>query len=293
MTLDGDRTYEIRINDLVGSFNSVSADIHEFMFWSPDLFGMEWSLDAENNIGNDGAVIISEGYRVAQDIQLIGRHNTLIQNANEPFPQGHLQNIYRVFEAFDRYRAQNIYLDIELRSANSASSSTRRLWVKPKRTKYVPVHGSRYTDGEIRIDFFVADPFFYKGAITSGSANSNSGSAQSAIVNTYFPTQRATVYVYNTNGSAISGITGSGWASGESWVIAESLNGNGDYFEVDHFNGTVKKYVSGVASNVMDHFTGSFFDIAATIDIVRVQSTGAGTFRLETHVWEKAQYDVA
>lgn len=292
MALDGDRTYEVYINTIAGDLNSVSADVHEFMFWSPDLFNIEYSLDAEDNIGNDGAVIVSDGYRLAQDIQLIGRHNNAIQSVYEPYPNTHLQNIYKFFDLVGRYRNENMYLDLEVRST-TASSVTRRLWVKPKRTKYIPVQGSRYTDGEVRVDFFVADPYFYKGAITSGSANSTSGSAQSVIVNTYFPTQRATIYVYNTNGSAISGITGSGWASGESWIIADSLNGNGDYFEIDHFNGTVRKYVSGVATSVIDHFTGSFFGISETVDAIKVLSTGDGTFRLETHVWERAAFDIS
>jgi hypothetical protein len=301
MTLDGDRTYEIRINDLAGNLNSVSADIHECMFWSPDLFAMEYNLKAADNVADDGSIIVSEGYRESQDIQLIGRHNSIIQAVGiddgipyypEAFPYAHITNIYKLFEALGRNRNNNMYLDIELRRSQVlGSTASRRLWVKPKRTKYIPVENSRYTDGEIRIDFFVADPYFYKSSITSGSANSSSSSAQSVILNTYFPTQRHVIYIYNTNGSAISGVTGSAWASGESWVIAESLNASGSYFEIDHFNGTVKKYVGASATNIIDKFTGSFFDIAKTVDIVNVKSTGAGTFRLETHVWERAQYD--
>jgi len=298
-----DRTYELRINDLGGNLNSVSATVFDFRFWSPDLFGIEFSLASENKIGNDGAAIVSEGYRNPQEVQLIGRNNLLIGMQAEAYPFGHLQNIYKLFDALDRYRTEETYIDIVLRNS-VASSTTRRLFAKPLRTKFIPTQGARYTDGEIRIDFFVADPFFYEAAPVVKVSHAASGWTQVAFsYGNYFPTQRLTTKIENITGVLLSGITvekkDSSWDTLESYSIADGISGNGDYFEVDHYYGTVNKYVNGVAIDITDKFSGSIFGLEpgaapAYISVMCASSSGlTREFNLTTVYWRRADYDVS
>jgi hypothetical protein len=298
-----DRTYELRINDLGGNLNSVSAVVFDFRFWSPDLFGIEFSLSSENKIGNDGATVVSEGYRNPQEVQLIGRNNLLVGMPEEAYPFGHLQNIYKLFDALDRYRTEETYIDVVLRNS-AASSTTRRLFAKPVLTKFVPSQGAHYTDGEIRIDFFVADPFFYEASPVVAVNHAASAWTQAVILyGNYFPTQRLTTKIENIDGALLSGITVEkkdySWNTLETFSIADGISGVGDYFEVDHYYGTVNKYVSGVAIDITDKFSGSIFGLEpvgtpAFISVTCASSSGLSReFNLTTIYWRRADYDVS
>jgi hypothetical protein len=303
--------YQIRINDTSGNFNSVSADVIDMRFWSPDFMSWEYDIETDGNVENDGTLIISSGYRQPYEIQLIGRHNAypgtipIFGEAGRAWVT--LQNISKLFDCLHRFRDNETFIDFEVRSSTASAGCTRRLFAKPRRMKFVPIEGSKFTEGEIRLDFLVHDPFWYESVPVTASSLAVADGTQSTIESTEFPTQRIIVKVENTNGSTLSGITVNkrnfpAWNVIESYIISDSISASGDYFEIDHYYGTVKKYQSGSATDIIDKFSGSIFcldedDVAGMYNFIQVTcATGSAVttaFKLATSVYRRADYDIS
>ena len=274
MTLQSGRVYEIRLNNTAGTFAVTSAQFDNFRFWSPDLWQTENDFTAQPVPLGDGGVFVGGGYRQPRTVQLIGSNCGSIGSANEAYPEIHIDAIYHLFDNLQLYRNTDMFLDIEL-SYGSASSNVKRryLFVKPKRWRYAVQEGTRYTAGEVLIDFVAADPDFYEATLNtvSGSASASTVTiAPSPQPTAFFSTSRLTIKIENIDGSALTNPSASGYGANANWFITDTVSASGDYWLVDHGNMTVIKSVGGVSSNAISAFTGSFFPMKQGVAPVEV-----------------------
>ena len=260
MTLQAGRQYEIRINNLAGGMNSISSFIDNCRFFSDDIFLTTNEYSTENLPMNEGGSFVGNGYRESRSVTLRGYYQGLVGTANDAYPAAHLQAFHNIRDKLNYFRDTDMFIDIEL---EAGASSIRRLFVKPIKQRYTPIEGARYTMGEVSLTFLAADPDWYKsttGSIT-GSGDTDYASGIGSISCT-FPTNMFTVRITNIDASA-SLVNPSASISGTSlsWSISGSLSASGDYWEVDHYKGTVTKSVGGTTSSDIGNFTGSFWPL--------------------------------
>lgn len=285
-------SYEIRINNTDGDLNGISATVQDFRFWSPELWAINNEFGMQNVPLAEGGVHIGEGYRKPRTFNLLGSYDGLIGNANESYPGSHLAKIYEFYQYLDIYRNTEMYVDIETQKT-SGTTSVRRLYAKPYAYRWNPVEGARYTLGEMRVTMLAADCDFYYSTESSASASGASCSASAAVTAKRYDTQRLTIRVYNSDGNDLANVSASSTAG--TWSLAGSITASGDYYEIDHYAGTVSKVEGGTAANAIDEFTGTFFPVqyGNTEIIIQCASATAYTEDFEMQIYYRNKADWA
>lgn len=291
MTLDASENYDVRINNLDGDFTA--SLIEAFRFWTPDPFGDSFNLETKNVPHRHGGIIVGDGMKDSKIITVEGLYTSLVGNANAAYGGLMIQGVERLFEEFDRYGNEGLFLDIQNRTG-AATSATRRLFVSLLRRKFNPDKGSQYTQGGVKLTFEASDPEFYDDTVQQSTGSGSSHTLALYPSPGTRPTQRFTVKIENTDGNALTdpsmSVTG-----GASWTVEETISGSGDYIEVDHLNGTVIKNVSGTETDIIDKFSGSFFELPHTLAVctITVDTGDTGVFDGTIDYWKKAGYAIA
>jgi hypothetical protein len=284
MTLLAGRNYQFSINNADGDLNSVTGNVNYHYFWSPDFFESDDDFKAQSMPLSDGGVFVGEGHRQPRTVTLVGHYTYYYGSPGyDEYSNKHIMRFRELVQKIDQYRDTDLYIECEARYDSGSTGSTRRLFVKPLRQKWIPYEGTAYTAGMAKLTFLAADPDFYEASLTTGSASGSAGSASAYISNNVYATQRHTIKIECINSSSITNPTASsanqaGWY----WTITDTLSGTGNYWLVDHHAGTVEKYISGVPTNMISSFSGSFFPLLGGVyNIIKASITSGTTNSLK------------
>lgn len=297
MSLDAGQYYEIRVDNLAGTFGAAPIEslMEDFYWWSPDLFTNSFDGGVEDVPLRHGGIFSGSRMRKSRVITLEGIYTGLLSSANEPYGGAHLQNITRIFDTLDKYVDTDMFVEIENR-LTSSTTATRILFVKIIRHSYPPLEGTAYSMGRVTLSFEVADPDFYE---SSALYVSGTGAAHTltlpSITNLYKACPRYTIKIENTDGNNLTDPEISEAVGGGECEISGTISGIGDYWLIDMLDCTVTKHVGATDSDDIASFSGSFFQIppSAGVYTIDVDNGGTGVFDARIDYRRKCRFDVS
>jgi len=271
MTVSATKQYEITINNADGDLTAYAALLASYGLWSPQIFNTRRRAGMANVPLSHIAALTGDLCRKPLSFVVY----CLTANIEAAVNTGRLDQLPRFFSAYDDY-----FIDLE--TWYSGGSLTRRMYVEFTGTDASPVKGTQYTAALPRIYGIARDPFWYETSatetiITVSAGYTNNGAVAGA---TYYWTQRMTTKIeVNINGQEIKDPTIEFGTSDGLIEITGSLTDIGDYWLVDHLNGTIIEHdaSAGTSTNAIAKLTdGGFPSLAPGGETVTVTLDAGG-----------------
>lgn len=275
MTVSAQHQYEITFNTLDGDLDSHQTFFKGFKFWSPNVWDLTRNVDAESiplsNIG------VTRGDGMMRPLRLsfygLKYYNGVLECMADVYRLRAYLSIHQNYFVIMNYWSHSLSQEVSMQG----------LFGRVVSVDANPVEGAQYTVWQPVIRWEAHDPFWY----TSDSPKTREATMTAANLtlctadaSAHYEQQRYTTKIeVNIDAKVIKNPrVQSNYDSDRWYQITGELSAIGDYWLIDHINGTVTEHDASAGTDTpeMDKFSGYFWRMRAGSDVFRITSDPAG-----------------
>lgn len=275
MTVSATKQYELTFNTTGGDLDAKQTFFQGLYLWSPHIFDLRLRRKTVEVPLSDIAAFKGDGKRRPWRLTLYG----LIYDNTQAIAV--LGNMHRVQAYLSMY--SDYYLKARIYFTSGPDYQDLVLYGKMESAIASPAKGSQYTVFQPRIQWASHDPFWYDGEDwTENTVIMTTGNLAycSCANNPHFDQQRWTSKIeVNIDTKVIKNPKVESFYDSSLWYqITGELSDIGDYWLVDHLNGTVIKHDESAGTDTDDiaNFTGSFWALQPGTELIKITTDPAG-----------------